>query len=512
MVRWKSIWIAAVIGLSCWVPLSRADDAGQKAVAETRQALRKEGFKTDLADFDLSTTPELRAREAILMEAVGDPTPTMRNGGMLGPREIIPLDVNPPDLMEAVKSNSAAIVWTLATPLRPELGARSLYSWDDFRKAIDAKGLPLDRASAAILAGPIRFELTRRAGRYRISPPLSQINGLIRLLENRIVLALHDNNLPAAWTNLLAATRLVTAWEPEPPTQHHVARFETMKPVFEATWQALQTNMWSDAQLARLQAEWESVDYFTRLTDTAAFQRAYSASAIERKRLGPKSDVPFGEFMAWALRFPVIVWGFLNSDWQHDQYLQHASYIDEATEMLHYRDAELALRRAVQVPTWSDMRPFLSESLRPPFNSYNKDLLSYAAVAEVQRRILITALALERYRARHGTYPHSLSGLVPEFLRKPPIDFMDGHPLRYRLGENGHFILYSVGLDCVDHGGQIPSRNQQSLASFEPSFFVVLPKGDIVWPLPAAIADVEGSRAETAKAQAERRGRDRSPR
>lgn len=48
MLRWKFAWIPAVIGLSCLASWSRADDAGQKALAEVRQILRKDGFKTDL--------------------------------------------------------------------------------------------------------------------------------------------------------------------------------------------------------------------------------------------------------------------------------------------------------------------------------------------------------------------------------------------------------------------------------------------------------------------------------
>src|SRR5260221_1543274 len=42
----------------------------QHIVADTPQALRQQGFKTDLADFNFSTSAELRAREAALKAAV----------------------------------------------------------------------------------------------------------------------------------------------------------------------------------------------------------------------------------------------------------------------------------------------------------------------------------------------------------------------------------------------------------------------------------------------------------
>jgi hypothetical protein len=270
-----------------------------------------------------------------------------------------------------------------------------------------------------------------------------------------------------------------------------------------------------------LQAEWESVDFFTRLPDTAAYQRARDAAACEQARLMPKPNVPFGEFMAWGLRFPVFVWEGLNELWWEKQYRQHGSYGDQAAVSLYYRDRELELRRAVQAQTWPDMRRLRGVMHPPPFKSRfkgsrilaaidNKFLLGGAAIAEAQRRIIIAALALERYRARHGAYPHALSGLAPEFLKKPPVDFMDGDPLRYRLSEDGHFILYSVGLGGEDNGGRLPPRARGRSwlwRGSSPTFdngFEALSKSAIVWPLPASVAAVEAVRVDESKMNQQR--------
>jgi hypothetical protein len=510
VLHWKSIWIPTVLFLSCGASFSRADESGQKAVAETLQSLRKAGFKTDLADFDLSTSPELRAREAILKESLVGPAPAMtnvvssgsrRNGGHPASQpRVMPLNVSPPDLMETVESSAAAVVWKLASPgrlLRHGPGRVPLFSWDNYRETLEAKGPRLDRATAAIMGGPIRFDLSRyRNGSFLATPPLYQIKYLTLFLDSRMLLDLRDGNLAAAWTNLLAATRLMTAWEPAPPQKLHLARFANAELAFDATWQALQTNGWSDAQLARLQTEWESVDFFTRLPETAAYQRASEAAVSERDRLLPKLDLPFGEFMAWALRFPVMVWQGLNAAWWHEQYLQHESYVDEVAMLLHYRYAEVELRHAVRAPTWSDMVRIPGVAHPHPFNSLvmnNKDLLGHAAVAEARRRIVIAALALERYHARNGKYPLALSELAPDFLKKPPVDFMDGQPLRYRLTGDGHFIIYSVGLDGVDDGGRLPPRRRTGLFA---NNLDRLSTSAIVWPLPASFAMVEAVRRD----------------
>jgi len=63
------------------------------------------------------------------------------------------------------------------------------------------------------------------------------------------------------------------------------------------------------------------------------------------------------------------------------------------------------------------------------------------------------AIACERYRRRHGKLPERLDQLVPEFLPEVPSDPFDGEPLRYVVSDDG-YLVYSVGPDGTDHGGQ----------------------------------------------------------
>jgi hypothetical protein len=81
-------------------------------------------------------------------------------------------------------------------------------------------------------------------------------------------------------------------------------------------------------------------------------------------------------------------------------------------------------------------------------------------------QMVIAAVALKRYELRHGQLPQSLAALAPEFLTEEPHDFMDGQPLRYRLNSDGSFVLYSVGEDGRDDGGNplpaVADKNQQN--------------------------------------------------
>ena len=85
------------------------------------------------------------------------------------------------------------------------------------------------------------------------------------------------------------------------------------------------------------------------------------------------------------------------------------------------------------------------------------------------------AIALERYRFVHGVFPDSLDALAPQFMEKIPHDIINGQPLHYRRTDDGQFILYSVGWNETDDGGQVVLKKNGS---------VDRTKGDWVWQYP----------------------------
>lgn len=61
---------------------------------------------------------------------------------------------------------------------------------------------------------------------------------------------------------------------------------------------------------------------------------------------------------------------------------------------------------------------------------------------------------LERYRLAHGSYPETLDALVPQFVEKLPPDIIGGESLHYRRTPDSKFLLYSVGWNEKDDGGE----------------------------------------------------------
>lgn len=492
-------------------------DGERRTLEETRRALRQQGFKLDLAEFDLSASAELRARTAALTNA--DLAGAAFRGGDPSRRAVLLQERL--DLLPAMGSNAALVVWK-----QEKLPARSgPYPsvartqpeedlWPALREIFGEDRSALDAACEAALSGPLRFNLAANRGTAMLLPHLAALRNLDQILGTRAALELHDGDKDAAWTNLLASTRLITAWDPEPSEVSHGVRFACTTLAYNAVWQALQADGWPDDRLAQLQREWESVDFLHGLPEAEAFARAAAADVCQRDRREPLGHT---FILRDLFRSPRSAWYALTEHWYQIRYRHHGSYEDEGALLRYYRDREVQVRRAVQAPTWSEMRslpritnvvPFQSKyhsrmqallntrqmSLR--FAGRGQSLLGRAAESEARRRILITAIALERYRGRHGSYPQTLQALVPEFLKQPPLDFMDGQPLRYHVTADSHIVLFSVGQDCADNGGEMRQPRRRGLGYQGLPEFGTPVGTDLVWPRPATAGEVQAQRQE----------------
>jgi hypothetical protein len=77
---------------------------------------------------------------------------------------------------------------------------------------------------------------------------------------------------------------------------------------------------------------------------------------------------------------------------------------------------------------------------------------------------------------------------VPEFVPAVPLDPIDGQPLRYRPNADGTFLLYSVGENGVDDGGN-PSLEKGVTSS---NYYWQNDRAlDWVWPQPATEEDIQ---------------------
>ena len=103
--------------------------------------------------------------------------------------------------------------------------------------------------------------------------------------------------------------------------------------------------------------------------------------------------------------------------------------------------------------------------------NYTRAIVTFAHSQTLANEAQVV-FALERYRLAHNQYPESLEALIPLFMEKLPRDVIDGEPLHYRRQANGTFLLYSVGWNETDDGGQVALKKDGSEDR---------EKGDWVW-------------------------------
>jgi hypothetical protein len=151
--------------------------------------------------------------------------------------------------------------------------------------------------------------------------------------------------------------------------------------------------------------------------------------------------------------------------------------------------------------TVADDDPLFSTIGLPPMSAYNRmrylltpwiffgtqEQLQKAIQAETVRELTLAAVALKRYQLRHGRLPEKLTALVPEIVREVPRDWYNGQSLHYRPNADGSYLLYSVGEDGRDDGGDPTPRDQnQRTARFYSG-------RDLVWPMPATPEEVKAA-------------------
>ena len=86
---------------------------------------------------------------------------------------------------------------------------------------------------------------------------------------------------------------------------------------------------------------------------------------------------------------------------------------------------------------------------------------SREAIAAGQLRCARMALAIERYRAKHGEVP-SLEALVPAWLNELPRDPVSGEPLEYQKLSRGYRIVSGAATDRKTEGGT--KKNEAEVA------------------------------------------------
>jgi hypothetical protein len=493
-----------VLAFTLGLPTS-AHYRAKRKVEAYRQRLRAKGEKL--------TTSELRPQ--VSAEALYGAGALLDAAGHLG----YPISSNLPPTMKIVAPGRALVAW--AQPELPTMDSSNL--WPELSRMVAENQGQLDALRAALASPRLMFDLDYSREANLQLGYLSTLKQAAQWLSAAAVLDLHEGRLTNAWADVMALSALAAHSPEEPVMISELVRIAIGSIAFNATWEALQSPAWREEQLSALQAAWESVDLLAQAESVLAMERPFAQSLFADARrshsvvsgaFGAAPTTGFGELAEMGKEMLTDPKGAL-SDFAHRypgywNWRWWQSYDDELASLESLQAAIEAVRAVRQRHEFAPATKLLAQRLESIHRTHPAagrwlefapegiigPFLPRISTFETQRSLLIAAIALKRRQLRHGAYPGELAALAPEFLRGVPRDPIDGQPLRYRLNADGSFLLYSVGQDGQDNGGDPTPAPPAAARQWWQG-------RDVVWPRPATAemvkADFEKERIEREK-------------
>jgi len=395
----------------------------------------------------------------------------------------------------------------------------------------------LDAFCADLEAHPTAIQPAYEQGVDMLQPHLAGLKNTVQSLRRDALLALHEGRLDDVVRDLRTTAALVEMQRDEAVIVCQLVRVAVAEiGLGGILWQALQAGGWSDTQLAAIQEAWERPCFLPAMAQAIAMERAMAADyfqgkrgnlrdlaesigwpgAIGRDTSGAGSLGMFGEWLGPILEQGqrvrrLALLGLWRAAWVEQDLLFYNEAVQRTIEAARAAAASRSVA-GLRSPALTDSEGKVTLVVPQPFNAetmgglakfqhwlsltmlgIHDRLIEKAAQMECRREMGLAAVALERYRLRHGEWPTNLVALVPEFMKEVPRDWMSGEALCYRRNHDGSYLLYSVGLDGQDDGGD-PTPPLERSRNW-------LNGRDWVWPRPASAAEIEAALGLQARSQ-----------
>lgn len=510
MSRRRKITIAVVVGMLafCGVWAAWVYTLDQNNVGAYKKSLIAQGEKLEISEvLPTPVPPDENSAGAVNQAAALLPPPAADLS-------------NTPPVMRMVAPGRALVGFE-----QPYVFSREFSnSWNNVLAAA-AYNRPATEMLKQVLAHPsLDFHLDYSLGRDISLMHLAALRRCTQKLSVAAVCDLHNGNPASAATNICVLLALIQGEQDERLVVSQTTRAMLALFATQATWELLQSSNVNDAELAMVQKSWGQLEYLRAMENAFLMERATAEDNIEKMRdsnvylknvLNRGSTAGF--YTGWTGRF-VDTWEGAKRTYGELMWRVSWTYSDELRMLQNYQTI-LETVRTIETndyfnPAYSNMVGQLTSVDTTNATSEMADYqwafsqgsgraaetLTRTLTAEIARHVVVAAIALKRYQLKYGSYPPDLKSLVPEFAEAVPRDPVDGQPLRYRLKPGGTFLLYSVGADGQDDGGDPTDPAFRALSAAGRGFggggfgfysWINFRARDWVWPQPATADDIE---------------------
>jgi hypothetical protein len=428
------------------------------------------------------------------------------------------LGSNPPPAMRMVAPGKAMI-----GSMQPEIrDGQATNSWEDIKSALAKENEALDLLRQITNRSALDFGLSYSKGVDKIQfSHLAPLKRAAQGLSAAAISDLHHVDTASAVKNVRTMLALIDGMSHDRLIISELVRMAIAQITLPVNWEILQSTNVTDDQLATLQHDWVNLDFIRgdenalameRIADEITLKKWRSSNAVLQNYINnwftlAEPSKKINIFDRAKLGTQIFRWRYW---WSYPDELQlmkgcqiflETARIAETNYSLLtvLREQESKVKK-LDINTNSagslyfsdankiDLHSLMSGSVFSLSSFFNRMIR-----AEAAKQMTITAIALKRYQLKHGNYPPNLSALVPEFSPAISRDPVDGQPLRYRRNADGTFLLYSVGENGVDDGGD-PKPSSDHSKSLYWQF-----GRDWVWPQPATAEEVQAYYVSKAK-------------
>ncbi len=316
------------------------------------------------------------------------------------------------------------------------------------------------RAAAARPAArlPIRYEDGFNAA-STLFPWLAATKRCGQFLKLRIQAELEAGQTDQALADVKLFLRVTDASSYERFLISELVRMAMLAILQDTIHQSITQHQWSDAQLAELEGELAKKDVLADYVRAMEGEKIFAIDEFEKQRLTREMknvvDGPHGnEIITNSLRWMPAA--FFNQNQLAFARL-HREFITPQVDLTNRvvspgvtRQAEAAMQTRIHRRLHS---PYEVQALMV-FPAISAAVIKFTKL-QTQLDLTRVACALERFHLANGNYPESLDALALKFIGKLPHDLINGQPLHFRRTDDGKFLLYSVGWNETDDGGQV---------------------------------------------------------
>jgi len=309
----------------------------------------------------------------------------------------------------------------------------------------------------------IRYNEENPAG--ILLPHLAVLNHFSHILQLRSSAELALGQTLEAFDDVYLMLYLAEANRTEPFLISQLVRLSELQLALQPIAEGMRA--WSEPQLRTLQERLGRFDFCADVQRALQAERVFFAGGvIEFLRRSPgKFDALTGPGAENDL--PAMLWTIAPGGWFDFEKLAYNRLFEQyITPGIDLARRQISPARAHQAD--NDITTLLTKPASALFfhhRWFSRILIpsvsrAFRRTALVQTGVdlAVTACALERYRRVHGGFPETLDALIPQFLSKLPTDIINGQPLHYKRTEDGQYLLYSIGWNETDDGGEVPPR------------------------------------------------------